>query len=164
MKTISINLYKFEELSNEAKELAIKNNRDINTDYDWYENVYYDAKQIGIKILSFDLDRNKHAKIKVSNIYDTAKAIIKNHGETCETYKISINFLKDISILENNIDNTVDNDDVFDDVETDYLKDLSNCYADILQNEYEYLTSDEAIQESLITNEYDFFTEDGENY
>ena len=37
MKTIKIKLYEFDELSKEVQEKVIENNRDINTDYDWYK-------------------------------------------------------------------------------------------------------------------------------
>ena len=58
MKTLTINLYQFSELSDEAKEKAISNLSDINVDFDWWTNTYEDAARIGLKITSFDLDRN----------------------------------------------------------------------------------------------------------
>ena len=37
MKTIKIKAYKFNELSKEAKERAIEENREVNIDYEWYD-------------------------------------------------------------------------------------------------------------------------------
>lgn len=47
-ETITRTLYKFDELSDEAKEEAISKNRDINVDDEyWFEHIYEDAKTIG---------------------------------------------------------------------------------------------------------------------
>ena len=46
MRTITIELFKFEELSKEAQAVAIENNRGVFTEYqDWYEDVYEDFKE-----------------------------------------------------------------------------------------------------------------------
>lgn len=46
MRTINVNLYKFEELSEEAQTKAIENNRDINVEYqEWYDGVYESFKE-----------------------------------------------------------------------------------------------------------------------
>jgi hypothetical protein len=40
MRTVRTKVYKFEELSDEAKQVAIDNNRDINTDYEWWNPMF----------------------------------------------------------------------------------------------------------------------------
>jgi len=45
MKTIEINLYQFNELSESAKQTAIEWYRSVNLDYDWWEFIYDDAKE-----------------------------------------------------------------------------------------------------------------------
>lgn len=55
MRTIRIKLYKFNELSKEAKQTAIEKLYDINTDYDWWDYTYEDAKEIG-KLMGIDID------------------------------------------------------------------------------------------------------------
>ena len=62
MKTHTINTYSFNELSEEAQQKAIENLSDINVNFDWWNFTYEDAKNIGLKITSFDLDRRRHAK------------------------------------------------------------------------------------------------------
>ena len=61
MRTIEIKAYLFNELSEEAKEKAVQNLSNINVQFDWWHFIYEDAKNIGLKITSFDLYRNKHA-------------------------------------------------------------------------------------------------------
>lgn len=58
MKTIEINLYSFDELSQDAQEKVIDKNYDINIDHEWWDSTYEDAKSIG-KIMG----------IEISNIY-----------------------------------------------------------------------------------------------
>ena len=66
--------------------------------------------------------------------------------------KLDNEFLDDLEIEEE-----------IEDLENEYLYTLSEDYRIILQREYEYLTSEEYIKDTLIANEYDF-TEDGEIY
>jgi len=66
MKTISINLYSFNELSSEAQNKALSKYVTINVEHDWYDSTYEDAEQVGLKITGFDLDRNKHATGKLT--------------------------------------------------------------------------------------------------
>jgi hypothetical protein len=46
-------------------------------------------------------------------------------------------------------------------IEEDFLNGLLEDYSIILQKEFEYLTSDECITETILANEYDF-TENGD--
>ena len=56
MKTKTITVYEFDDLSDSAKEKAIENVRHGGyMDYEWYDCVYEDAKEIG-KILGIDID------------------------------------------------------------------------------------------------------------
>lgn len=54
MRTIKTTVYTFDELSDEAKQSAIDNNRDINIDYEWWDYIYNDTIEIG-KILGIDI-------------------------------------------------------------------------------------------------------------
>ena len=58
MREKTIKLYQFDELSDKAKETAIKKLYGINIDYGWWEFVYEDVKEIG-KLMGID----------ISNIY-----------------------------------------------------------------------------------------------
>lgn len=56
MRIVSQEVYKFDELSNAAKEAARAWYRDGLLDYDWYDAVYEDAERIAV-IFGIDLDR-----------------------------------------------------------------------------------------------------------
>ena len=168
MKTIELKLYKFEELTEDAQEKAIENNLDINADYAWWESVYIDAENVGLKITEFDIDRGSYCNCEfVENAADVAKNIIENHGTDCDTCKDSESFLTVFKPLNEKLDNEFLDDleieEEIEDLENEYLYTLSEDYRIILQREYEYLTSEEYIKDTLIANEYDF-TEDGEIY
>lgn len=176
MKTIHINLYKFEELNPEAQEKSIKGNWALNVEnISWWDTTYEDAKMIGLEITGFDLDRGRYVNAEfIEDAYDTANKIKTNHGDLCDTYKIAIEFIKNwdnlvyknsngisINIVsEENVDNF---DQEANELEEKFLKDICENYRKILNDEYEYLTSSEAIKETLIANEYDFI-EDGKIY
>ena len=55
-------VFKFEELTEEQKENALSKLREINVDHDWWDFTFQDAEEIGLKITSFGLDRNRHAE------------------------------------------------------------------------------------------------------
>ena len=175
MKTISIQLYSFDELSQEAQQNAINKLSDINVDYNWWEYTYQDAENIGLKITSFDLDRNRHAEgYFMQDAYNTSDRIMTEHGENCSTYKTAKDFFnfwnEAVKLHSDNIiiDKVKEGsehyfDEYVKDKEDEFLKSLLNDYSVILQNESEYLQSEEAIKETIIANEYDF-TENGQMY
>jgi len=156
MRTVRTKVYQFNELNENAKQKAIDNNREINVDYNWWEMTYEDAENIGLKITSFDLDRNKHAAgYFMQEANNTADRILTEHGESCETYRIASEFLA----AYDNINNEEEEQEA-EEIEEEFLNKLLEEYADMLQRESEYLQSDEAISETLIANEYEF-TKDG---
>ena len=155
MRTIRTKIYKFSELSKEAQQKAIENLSGINVDYDWWQSIYEDAENVGLKITSFDLDRNRHAKGKFTGYaIDTAKDILEEHGKDCETYKTAEKFMSDY-------DNTLDED--IEELEEDFLKSLLEDYSIMLQKECEYLQTEEAIKETIEANDYEF-TREGKQF
>jgi hypothetical protein len=164
MRIKETKVYKFDELTDKAKEKALEELYDINVDYDWWTFTYEDASNIGLKLTSFDLDRNRHANGEfILSPAEVAANIIRDHGEQCETYKTAQAFLDEINSLEMPDDDT----DEFSEwenkmleLEDEFLQSLLEDYSIILQNEYEYQTSEEAIIETIKANEYEF-TEDG---
>ncbi len=146
MKTITINLYEFKELSKEVQEKVIQNLCDINVGYEWWDSTYEDAKNIDLLITGFNLDRSKHAKGNfIHTPGNTARLILKEHGEETETYKLAGKFLTEC-----------ENYQELEDLEEQFLTDLLNEYANMLQKESEYLQSKEAIIETIEANEYTF--------
>ena len=171
MKTISINLYKLNELSAEAKQNAISKLSDINIDFDWWDCIYEDASQAGLTITSFDLGRSNYINTGMDDANRTAKLITENHGEQCDTFIASTLFLKDQSLLVGKYSNgkdlnivSEDNEKEYDEdievLEDEFLDKIRECYKLQLKNEYEYLTSDEAIKGTIEINDY-YFTKDG---
>jgi hypothetical protein len=175
MKTIEINLYKFSELSEELQQKAIEKHYDINVNYEWWDGIYQDAENIGLKLTGFDLDRNRHATGEfIEYAVNCAEKIIKEHGEGCETYKTAQSFLSDYKDLVAKYSDGVKTDEVTeeneyefdcecDDLENDFLNSILEDYSILLQQDYEYQTSKEAIIETIEANDYDF-TENGEMY
>lgn len=169
MKTIEIKLYSFDELSETAKQKAIEGLFDINVSHEWWDCTYEDAKNIGLEIDGFDLDRNRHATGRfLLSANEVACNILNNHGNLCNTYKTAEKFMEDWQpIFTDYMNEESENyessksEDELNDLESEFLNDLLEDYSVLLQEESEYLTSEEAIIEAIEANEYDF-TEDGD--
>lgn len=169
MRTVRTKVYSFNELSKNAQQTAINNMSDINVNHDWWTSTYEDAENIGLKITSFGLERNRHANGEfIISANDTAKRILEEHGENCETYNTASTFLNTISEIENNYAGGTDEDEYSIETETegaesDFLNSILEDYSILLQNESEYLQSDEAIKETILANDYEF-TKDGNQF
>lgn len=173
MRTVEIKVYSFNELSEEAKQNAINSLSDINVDYDWWQYTYDDAERVYLILTEFDLGRANYCKGKLKySAIDTAEEILKEHGEQCDTYKLAKQFTEDWSKLVAKYSDGIETNQVAegneydfdceaDELEDEFLKDLLEEYRVILSNEYEYLTGEEAIIETIKANEYEF-TEEGE--
>jgi hypothetical protein len=164
-REISLTVYKFDELSDDAKQKAIQNLYDINIDYEWWESTYEDAALIGCTIDGFDLDRGSSIDFTCSDAGETAEKIMKEHGPDCETFKLAAQYVKDYDALERDEegDLTSAGEDAKEELDRDFTRALSEEYLSILRREYEYQTSEEAIIETIEANDYDF-TEDGKLY
>lgn len=137
-------VYDFDELTPDAQAAAIEKLYDINVDFDWWDNVYYDAEQIGLKITEFDTYRGTIGGHLTEDMGTVCKLILDNHGLTTSTY-----VLAEKNLHRHGEDNT-----------EQFEKDLLEEYLSILRDDYEYLTSEEAIIETIHANEYEFY-EDG---
>jgi hypothetical protein len=165
MKTKTIQIYEFNELSESAKEKAIEQLRDASTNYEWWDCIYEDAKEAGVFIESFDLDRNRHAKGYFSNGAEgCAHFIADNHGETCETYVTAKTYLTDRDKIiesaqidadgefesEYNLDSDLDN------LDNEFLRSIFEDYSIILQAEWDGMNSNEHIIDFIEGNGYTF--------
>jgi hypothetical protein len=194
MRTISIDMFTFNELSDEAKQVAINNNREINVDYEWWDFTYEDFIENSV----FDIDN-----IYFSGFYSQGDGAMFEYSSIPDKLKIDfVNQLKLSSMRKNwllnnvhvsgngkhrgyyyhenscshNIYWEVDNGDLhwetnfyqwlesfaddFEDYVISLYKDECRKLYRELERGYDYLTSDEAVAETLILNEYEF-TEDG---
>lgn len=161
MKTIKTTVYSLDELTDTAKEQARNWYREGALDYEWWDVTFEDAECIGLKITGFDLDRNKHA---TGHFTDTAGGVaarvVADHGKSCGTYRDAQNYLKDRAALpipegEEEPDTT--------DLDEEFERTLLEDYANLLQQECEYLLSKESVDESIRANEYTF-TADGKRF
>lgn len=158
MKTISLNIYQFNELEPEAKQKAINHFSDINVNYDWWKDVYSDAETIGLKITESDWTYRAHAKGSIIGTHEeTARLIMENHGKECNTYKLADCFLSRLTALSDlAVKEERDLEEEINDRKDEFLNNLLDEYARIIQRQSEELTSDEAIIEGIEANEYEF--------
>jgi len=162
MRKIEVMLYEFRELNESAKEKAIERFRDFNVDYEWWSNSYDGMAECGIVIHEFDTHRGT-IKSEIDDEYETAQTIISDWGETSILHVLSKQFLLDREALVKKYGEGNQTDKYDDDLnylERDYHHDLNEEMWKMLREEYEYLTSDEAVIESIEINNYEF-TEEG---
>ncbi len=173
MRTIRTKVYKFNELSKEAKEKAINNYRNDNehiNDYDFvWDDIKEDAKTIGLKIISLD-DHSPNKGEFIINAYDVSCKIVQEHGKDCDTYKNAVEFGKDWSALVEKYsdginkdkvdeDNQYEFDEEADELEEEFLRSLLEDYRIMYNKDIDYQNSDEAIKETIEANEYEFTRE-----
>lgn len=157
METRTYTVYKFHELPENVQEKAIEKLSDINVDYEWWDFVYEDANTVGLEITGFDIYHGTIDGNLILSVADCICAIYKHHGKTCETYKTAQRYRKEAYRLEK----LVNQDDIANEnLMREFKYDLLEDYLTILRKECEYLTSREAIIETIEANNYDF-TEDG---
>ncbi len=162
-------VYEFGELPEDIQGKILEKFADINVDFEWWDSMYEDAKNVLLKLDSFDLDRNRNATGEfIEDAEDTANKIIAEHGETCETYTTATNYLAERAELVMKYSTGIQSDTVsedFDseceDIDAEFLRSILEDYSINLQKEYEYLTGEQAIIETIKANEYQF-AEDGE--
>lgn len=179
MKTIRTKVYQFKELTEQAQQKAIEQFSDINVDYDWWQSTYEDAANIGLKITSFGLDRNRHATGQFTECAnEVAAKILAGHGKDCETYKTAQSYLQDIEDIKKDAKDNYNEDEELmefeefledtkgselDNIADSFKQSLLEDYSIILQNECEYLQSYVSIKETIEANEYEF-TKDGKRF
>lgn len=164
MKEVTIQTYKFSELSDDAKQKAIEKHWDVMTNWSWWEFIYEDAKRIGLNIRSFDLYPNEIDITYEDDPEDVANAIMKEYGSAMDIYKCATEYIAKYNQLES----LIEEDEMFasDDLEelhNIFLHDLGECFLSFLNSEYEWRTSSEAIGKELEINDYDF-TADGKRF
>lgn len=184
-ETVTYKVFKFNELSDEAKKKALEHFYDINVDHDWWEFCYEgfseQLKEVGIdcKKFYFSLDRDKHIEPVNMRLEDHYKFI---HEKVEENVRHSILDIADLYLatgdgyyrtipvfdthgyvdpnrcprLYKTIDSLIDRCN-------EVLRSMLEDFISTLQKEYDYLTSEEAIIETINCNEYEFL-ENGEVY
>ena len=172
MKTIEINAYQFKELDETTKQKVIEDNLYINVEHDWWDCTYETFEEVGVKIEGFDIYRGECTIQFYLDYTEVASKIIDTFGESTPISITCNNFIKDRDALVkkygegNEIDGYSVKDefyDEFDEEEADlaheFERELSVEILKWLRDEYEYLTSEEAIIETIEANEYEFTKE-----
>jgi hypothetical protein len=156
-RVIETPVYAFDDLDEDAKQAARNWYREGALDYDWWDSTYEDAETIGLRIKSFELDRGRHATgCFTKYIGEVIDLILANHGDQCETFKTAMQYKGELEIAEKNEREHRE----IDEIEAEFLKSLLEDYSIMLQHEFEYLLSDEAVDDMIRANEYTF-TETG---
>jgi hypothetical protein len=165
MKTKTIEIFEFNELSESAQDVALDEVRQGNYGYEWWDFTYEDAKTIGLHLTGFGLDRDRHA---TGNFEGGAEAcahlIVDNHGEACETYKTATVYLADrFNTIENapvdengELASEYNLDCDLNDLDAEFLRSILEDYSMQLQRESEYLDSKEHLLEMIDCNGYTF--------
>jgi len=175
-KTRTITVYNFSELSEDAKENAIENLADINIELEWWEPIYEDLKSIGFECKGFEIYR--YCKLIATESYRTvAKKVLEQHGQSCGTYTLAFQFIETHQNLSYRLDRLLDMyhsgkyqdhreqwlsekiDDLenqIEELESKFHNDMENDYRLMLEKEWDYLTTEEAIVNTIETMEYEF--------
>lgn len=177
MRTITKELYKFEELSPEVQQKVIDDNRDWNVNYDWWQFAYEvieetwkerglgtDDHKKGNGPFYFSLDRswNFHATGVYVDDYNKLFKALNIHETSDMAENIYHNVSFTVQYYGGNSAKTLVNSDYLDDesekIVQNFIDALCEDSLDYLQKEYDYLTSDKAIRESIESNgdEYDW--------
>ena len=170
MRTVRTKVYKFDELTDAAKQKAIDWYRNTDTESFAFEQTKEDAEQIGLKI-EYLSSREPNAGEFIEGATETAQAIMDQHGDQCETYKTAAAFIKDqIELVEKYSDGQQKNivaegnedeyDSECDELEKEFLQSLLEDYRIMYENQRDYEYSDEYVTEQVRSNEYEF-TQDG---
>ena len=178
-ETTTRTLYTFAELSDDAQQHAIEKLWNLNVDHDWWDYIYETietaAHCLGIDctVKGFDLDRRQSIDLRGTYAYRKGwraalaqefggdlLATLAKIGEELQAaqrrafYRASI----DLSPVHHGTAYTVYSEFgayVTDDL-TDALRSFEHWAWRLLRREYEYLTSDDAIKETIEANEYEF--------
>ncbi len=199
MTTVEVNVYKFSELSDTAKEKAREWFREGNLDYNWWEFNYENFKEVALEagfnvtkiyfsgfwsqgdgaMFEYDCIEDKLFTKFVGNLnlspmrrsWLTTQAIVSSsgkhrghyyHSKCCEhsTYIESNVSWAAIPYLSEWIESFQGQWENF--IQEEY-EDLCSILYKGLEEEYDYLNSDEVVDESIEANEYDF-DEDGDRF
>lgn len=148
-----IDVFKFSELSKEVQENVIEKNYDINGDYNWCDYTYDDAKNIGLEITEFDLYRREIDGILIDSAENVIEKILSEHGKECETYKTAERYKKEFSLLKGDEEEI---EEQREEITECFRRAILQDYLYILDREYDDLTSEKAIIETIEINEYEF--------
>jgi hypothetical protein len=175
MKQITVNVYSFKELSEKAKEKAM--DKYFHIEQLWYSDIYDQAKSIDISIESFDLYR-KDIEVKNLSSYSNIACKVnqmlsfidlgefKPAKEDLDLHKETKEFIEKYNTFANELELTnewLEIDRLYDSIkelEMEYKGYIEGYYLACLVKQYDWMHSQEYIQDYFEANEYQF-NEDG---
>jgi hypothetical protein len=168
MRTETINIYKFNELSDKAKDCTRDWWRQGALSYDWWEFIYDDAERVGLKITGFDTGGNCEITGDfIGTADETADKILAEHGDRCNTWAEANAYKKTVAEFMATAEKDEDGElatyaleNEREGIDREFLRALLEEYLVTLRKEEEYQLSEEVVDELLISNGYEF-TEDG---
>jgi hypothetical protein len=162
MRKEEITFYTFEELSQEGKYLAIRNNWKINLEGPWTDRIERMLTAVGIKLLAYDI-KKKEVKIYIQDFHETATDIAENWGGYIA--EIAQKFLarcKEYSQFESESElECLKKEIEFRETRETFERELEHKCFQVLEREYKSIISNEAISEAI---ERDYFTDNGEMF
>ena len=179
MREITVKVYAFAELSDDAQERALNAFRGINVEFHWWRDTYDTIRAagelLGLEIgdIHFDTDSYcifdadyRYARGAVNAVRNEFPQGTKLYGIARKLQDLQKRHFYSLScaVTEGRSMNYYRCFRFGEDYECDDLGDILDDFAHwariLLRDEYEYLTSDEAVKEMIEVNEYEF-TEDG---
>jgi hypothetical protein len=168
MRTAQINYYKFDELSDKAKDRARDWWIQGALQYDWWDCIFDDAAGIGLKITGFDTGRSCEITGDfIGTAEESADKILAEHGDRCDTWAEANAYKKTVAEFMATAEKdeygelaTYALENEREDIDREFLRALLEEYLVMLRKEEEYQLSDEVGEEMIRANEYEF-TEDG---
>ena len=179
MREITVKAYKFNELSEAAQERALNAFRDINVEFNWWEDSYDTIRTAG-KLLGLDIDgiyfdaylycifdadyeyaRGAVKAIqaefpRATDLHDVARKLQDLQKRHFYSLSCAVREARDMNRYSCfRFGEDYDCEDL-----GDIIDDFAHWARVLLRDEYKYLTSDEAIQEAIESNGYEF-TEEG---
>lgn len=173
METRSYNVYKFNELPDEAKAKALENLRDINTDGDYWHNWILEDWTEKLETLGYE-----SAKINYTGFWSQGDGASFSCTVNLEKWltvkKLKTKYAKELKLSQETGDNivitnaghychefmmSIDSDNLSDELESLILEDARDQARSIysqLKKCYELLQTDQAIIEIIKANDYDF--------
>ena len=179
MREMNVTVYSFDELSEAAQERALNAFRYIEVEHDWYEYPYDTIRTAG-KIIGLDIDRI-YFDTDLYCIFNASYEYVRGAAKAVQSEFPSATDLHDVArklqalqkrhfyslscnVSSQRVSNSYRCFRFGEDYECEDLGDILDDFAHwariLLRDEYEWLTSNEAVKEMIEANEYEF-TEDG---
>ena len=175
MRKMTVTVYSFAELSDDAKERALNEFRDINVEFNWWEcsfdTIRTAGKLLGLEIDDISSDADSYCMFDAHYRYvrGAAKAVRDEFPRADDLCKVAKDlqalqkrhfYSLSCAITEGRSMNQYSCFRFGEDYECEDLGDILDDFAHwariLLRDEYEYLTSDEAVKEMIEANGYEF--------